>query len=526
MKDMREWIDLGLVDANPYQPRMVEDAERVANIARSIAANTLLHPPVGRLTPGEGKRRVQLAVGHTRLAAFRYLASGAVEGAEPEQYRQIPVDIRELTDEQMFQLAITENVQRNDLTAIEVARAMLRYRDDFGKTSVEIGELFGLADSAVRNKIRLLDLPAEDQAALALGKMSEGAGRNLLALYALPEHVLVKAEGYHNPDVKPSMIARAAREGGLAAAVDSGYAMILRQFGKELSSARWKWEQPFEGEGVYHPDCKTCPACVVQGNKSWCTVQACFEAKESLHLAVMLEAATQQCGIQPLEEGTRYDETSQFRNYGGTVEKAKKVAMKAGCPNLRLYYDQWASTQVIDFEEFPGVVITCGKRSGHCTCQKAAAAGIKLTPTSPPAPLRPAERGESRDGEGGQPAGISEADLKRVRAEMSASVKAARAQTKELRATAEEQLAAALAAGNLGVWREVARSIHHSVGNRELESLYDFYSRVAGYLIGDIANYNADDVEKTVKNLDSQFKKCGLPAPAWGTSVSMETVEE
>jgi hypothetical protein len=92
----------------------------------------------------------------------------------------------------MFELAVRENLDRKDLTPIEEARAMATYRDTFGKTSDEIGELFGLSGSAVRNKMRLLELPAVVQDRVQAGEIQEGAARRLLALNRIAPQAIEK----------------------------------------------------------------------------------------------------------------------------------------------------------------------------------------------------------------------------------------------------------------------------------------------------------------------------------------------
>src|SRR3990170_4696628 len=108
---------------NPYQTREREDSEQVAEVAGSILKVGLLQVPVGRRTDGKG---VQLAFGHTRLAAYRKLVTDG-----HRDFEQMPVDVRELSDQGMFELAIRENLERKDLTPIEEARAMATYRDQF-----------------------------------------------------------------------------------------------------------------------------------------------------------------------------------------------------------------------------------------------------------------------------------------------------------------------------------------------------------------------------------------------------------
>jgi ParB/RepB/Spo0J family partition protein len=184
---------LDQIVANPFQTRQAEDPADVARLAESIAQVGLLQIPVGRWDPGD-HGIVELAFGHTRLAAFKALAQEkhADPKTETWDYDQMPVDVRELTDLEMFELAVRENLDRKDLTPIEAARAMVTYRDTFGKTSDEIGELFSLSGSAVRNKMRLLELPAAVQEKVQAGEIQEGAARRLLALNRIAPQAIEK----------------------------------------------------------------------------------------------------------------------------------------------------------------------------------------------------------------------------------------------------------------------------------------------------------------------------------------------
>jgi ParB family chromosome partitioning protein len=122
---------------NPYQTRTEEDPEVVQRLADSIAAEGMLQLPIGRPLPSDAFH-VQLAFGHSRLAAHYLL------GRE-----SMPVEVRELTDRQMAELAIRENRDRSDLSPIEEARAMFAYQRDFGATTDEVGALWGLEASTI-----------------------------------------------------------------------------------------------------------------------------------------------------------------------------------------------------------------------------------------------------------------------------------------------------------------------------------------------------------------------------------------
>lgn len=183
---MIETIALENIRPNPYQTRLREDPDHIQKLIDSIQVNGLLQTPIGRWS-AEDPEAVELAFGHSRLAAYKQLNEEFFVGAE---FAAMPVVIQELTDEELFVLAVSENCDRKDLTPIETARAMLTYRDQFSKTSKEIGELFHLSDSAVRNKIRLLDLPDHIQEKIGDGEIAESAARSLLQLQRIdPQEV-------------------------------------------------------------------------------------------------------------------------------------------------------------------------------------------------------------------------------------------------------------------------------------------------------------------------------------------------
>lgn len=189
-------VALANIDPNPYQPRQGVSAARVKQIAESISEHGLLQIPTGRLAdPKDPKGRVELAFGHTRFKSIQHLfkngewdllvsQDGKPNG--PAMY----IHIEPLINQQMFEFAITENSQREDLTTTERARAMVAYRDEFEKTSKDIATLFGVSASTVRGLIRLLDLPAPVHKKMDEGNLPESSARLLLSLKAIsPEAV-------------------------------------------------------------------------------------------------------------------------------------------------------------------------------------------------------------------------------------------------------------------------------------------------------------------------------------------------
>jgi ParB family chromosome partitioning protein len=182
-------IQIELIEPNPYQPRQVEDLAVVEEIAASIKHNGLMQVPTARRVNGT----VQLAFGHTRLAAFKLNGE-----------KSMPLIIRDLTDLQMFELGVAENIKRRDLNPIEQAQAMRRYMQEFGKNSVETGGFFNVSAEKVRNTIRLLNLPATLQAGVADGTYNQHNARRLLTIQRVApkdvEKVANKLKGDADPD--------------------------------------------------------------------------------------------------------------------------------------------------------------------------------------------------------------------------------------------------------------------------------------------------------------------------------------
>jgi ParB/RepB/Spo0J family partition protein len=379
-------ILLDRIDANPWQPRETEDKEHIKKIALSIAQDGLMQVPVGRWvfpdgTPVHGMGRadltgsglrVQLAFGHSRLAAFWWLEELKGKSNLVGDWSHMPVLVREITDEEMFRLAVGENLARKDLTPVEEARAMLRYRDDFGKTSAEIGALFGLAESSVRNKLRLLGLPADLQTALAEGRLSEGAGRALLSLFELPERI-VEIERKKNvmlPSGHRGSIADQALAGNTAETLAGMITSLVRQEGRDLGAAKWKFDDRVDSSRDENIRCELCRECdylVRREKQNFCADRACYDARMRLWKVDRLAEASAACGIAPTEDLSKsVYEYSQIE--GAIIETARR----GGCENLRLVYNPMPRYGETDrmVPGFPDVMILCAKRAGYCTCEK------------------------------------------------------------------------------------------------------------------------------------------------------------
>ncbi len=161
-------VPLALLDANRRQPRRRFDDDGLAELARSIGKTGILQPV---LVTREGDR-YRILAGERRVRAARI--AGLAE---------VPVVVREgVQDRDHLLLALVENVQRRDLTALEEAEAYRHLREDFALTQEDVAERVGKDRATVANALRLLKLPASVREALESGALTAGHARPLLAL--------------------------------------------------------------------------------------------------------------------------------------------------------------------------------------------------------------------------------------------------------------------------------------------------------------------------------------------------------
>ncbi len=160
-------LPLDSISPNPYQARTVWNEEDLLELTESIRANGIIQPIVVR--PFQG--RYQIIAGERRYRA-------AALAALP----QIPALVREVTEEQLFEWSLVENIHRRDLNAIERAKAYQRYLSAFSLTQAQAAERLGEDRSVLANYIRLLDLPDEIRRMLIEDRLSMGHARAILGL--------------------------------------------------------------------------------------------------------------------------------------------------------------------------------------------------------------------------------------------------------------------------------------------------------------------------------------------------------
>jgi len=164
-------VALGIADLrpSPFQPRTTIDPVAIEELATSIRARGVLQPLLVRPDP-ETPGRYQIIAGERRWRA-----------AQAAGIHEIPVIVRDLTDSDAMVVALVENLQRQDLNAIEEADGYRRLLEEFGVTQESLGQSVGKSRSHIANTLRLLNLPDAVQNEVRKGTLSAGHARALLA---------------------------------------------------------------------------------------------------------------------------------------------------------------------------------------------------------------------------------------------------------------------------------------------------------------------------------------------------------
>lgn len=174
-------IAVARIRANPHQPRKRFGTDELASLTQSITDHGVLQP----ILVTETIDGYQLVAGERRLRA-----------AEAAGLERIPAVVRQLADREQLELALVENLQREDLDPLETAEAYRQLIEEFGFSQDDVATRVGKARSTVSNTLRLLDLAPGVQAAVADGRLTEGHGRALGGLaVTLQDRVLDSVVG-------------------------------------------------------------------------------------------------------------------------------------------------------------------------------------------------------------------------------------------------------------------------------------------------------------------------------------------
>lgn len=182
--DVVNEVDISELRANPYQPRKQFDPDTLEELAESIKEHGIIQPLVVRKS----------IHGYEIVAGERRFRAGKKAGLT-----KVPVVIREFTDEQMMEIALIENLQREDLNPMEIANAYKKLMDHFSLTQEELAARVGKSRPHVANFLRLLQLPSAIQEDVSRGTLSMGHARALL--------------GVKEPDVQMKLAEKVKKEG-------------------------------------------------------------------------------------------------------------------------------------------------------------------------------------------------------------------------------------------------------------------------------------------------------------------------
>jgi ParB/RepB/Spo0J family partition protein len=352
-----EHYDPKFINNNPWQTRSREpDPAYIQELAQDIKANGLLQTPIGRIIQINGSAQVQLAVGHNRLRAYLYL-----------KLPLMPVDVRELSDEQMADFAWSENEKRRDHTAIERAMAIQKRIDDFGWSNRVCSEHLGIDHSTLSNILRLLKLPENIQDEILQGKLSERQAEAMLPIFDVPASMdrnfgfwsyRFSEQAHISINTLSEIVIKQGWSSDVIRKVVDEY---FERFGKDLKNAEFKLDQLIpEGNDVYCGLCKTCDKRMASRN--FCFDQGCFKAKtEFIHQEYLLKASA--ASGYPLDDVEKGGYPSTLPDYD---KKARERIIASKCPSLVLIFQKDAT----DIEGYPNVRLVCTKRNNSCSCIK------------------------------------------------------------------------------------------------------------------------------------------------------------
>jgi ParB family chromosome partitioning protein len=201
-------ISLKSISVNPFQPRTSFDEESLNELVLSVKEHGIIQPITVRRTEDNS---YQLITGERRLRA-----------AEKAGLKRIPAYIRQTGDESLLELALVENIQREDLDAIEVAISYQRLIEELDLTQEQLGDRVGKNRATIANYLRLLNLPAEVQTAIREKKVSMGHARALLGIEEQAEQLDLLSR-ILSQDLSVRQVERLARRNRIPEKEETGF---------------------------------------------------------------------------------------------------------------------------------------------------------------------------------------------------------------------------------------------------------------------------------------------------------------
>ncbi len=327
-------IPIFFIRANEYQPRTLFDAAELQALAESIREHGVLSPLMVTANGAPGPQLWDLISGERRLRA-----------AEIAGLRTVPCQVRPAAEARdRLELALIENLIRQDLSPVEEARGYQRLVDEFGLTDAQIGERFGRDRSTVANKRRLLALPEAILSQLEQGELAEGRARELIPIAQRNADVAIAAaaaiaapsvepngEGPHEPPPRPEQL------------IWEAWLKIGRKLEAYNMSFPFEWTPPVEeapgADGQFVPirACEGCPDIRTHAEHDWlrcCIRPECMAVKISLYGRLEAARVSEATGIPLAGPGEklgrvplRWDTRAKVE--GWILKKAPHLRLKA-----------------------------------------------------------------------------------------------------------------------------------------------------------------------------------------------------
>ena len=173
-----QFISISRLDRNPDQPRKIFNEKDLEELTTSIAQKGVLQPILVRPIPPSQRSKSENAKADFQIVAGERRWQASLKAG----LDAMPVLIRDLSDQEVLEIGVVENVQRADLNPMEEARAYRALMTDFGRTQQDVSEAIGKSRSHIANLLRMLDLPLQIQRWLELGKLSLGHAKAIMPM--------------------------------------------------------------------------------------------------------------------------------------------------------------------------------------------------------------------------------------------------------------------------------------------------------------------------------------------------------
>ena len=173
-----QFISISRLERNPDQPRKIFNEADMVELTNSISRQGVLQPILVRPIPPSARSKQENSKADYQIVAGERRWQASLKAG----LDAMPVLIRELTDQEVLEIGVVENVQRADLNPMEEARAYRALMDDFGRTQQDVSDAIGKSRSHIANLLRMLDMPLQIQRWLELGKLSLGHAKAIISM--------------------------------------------------------------------------------------------------------------------------------------------------------------------------------------------------------------------------------------------------------------------------------------------------------------------------------------------------------